>query len=330
MEATKILKTDSLEASKKEVQFENAYAQTTIPRTILKSEAAVQTIGSVQPLHPHRNPTSVEGTQAQNSDSPPTQNPPDSSHHQETKESTPILICRMKQECKEAFKRIFEKVQVVHGRQNDAPTPKRIRKIRNGLLMEFSGQQEAETFRECMSDDEAPIQIDCKLVKKRYPKIIIYNVPDTTENEALKDCMTKMYGGHFHIKHTFDIKRKQTTAHRVFELDGGLLAIIEAKGEVNVGLSTYRAKEYISLIRCTNCQSFSHKRKDCNSKSSHCGHCNGPHTSLKCTNDKAFCINCASKYGNSKNPQEYEHSSYSPSCPTFSEELMKYKRSISY
>lgn len=106
--------------------------------------------------------------------------------------------------------------------------------------------------------------------------------------------------------------------------------LIKGEGRLFVGYRACRCYEYVSTIKCYNCNQYNHTSKECpNSKT--CGKCaSNHHESKNCNSRNLHCINCKLSNDKYKLNLNTEHSAYSIECPTYIRLLNSARAKIRY
>lgn len=100
-------------------------------------------------------------------------------------------------------------------------------------------------------------------------------------------------------------------------------ATIDA-GRLFLEFQSCKAKEFLEVTRCFNCQGYGHTAKACSVQSPTCGQCSGAHDTRKCTSTTNQCTNCEKIGAPSR------HRAASLGCEAHRRAFIKLKASIDY
>lgn len=106
--------------------------------------------------------------------------------------------------------------------------------------------------------------------------------------------------------------------------------LTKAEGRLFVDYRACRCYEYVSIIKCYNCNQYNHTSKECpNSKT--CGKCASIHHESKdCSSRTYSCINCKLSNDKFKLHLNTDHSAYNIECPTYIRHLNSERAKIQY
>lgn len=208
---------------------------------------------------------------------------------------------------------------------------RRVGKIRNGgVALELEDPKHIESFQK-----ELAGHLKVKMPAKRFPKVMIYDVPREQEQEELatqiyhynfKDCgMTETdFNDCFSLKFKTGPRDRETT-NWVAECAPKIYKQLMNTGAVHFEWTRHKVVEFLRPTRCYKCQKYGHLSKVCRSEVVVCGHCSKiGHERGQCPNKQAppRCCHCAS----GKNAHQTE----SKECPRLKLEVVRLRDLIDY
>lgn len=173
-------------------------------------------------------------------------------------------------------------------------------------------------------------------IKPKQKNIIIFNAPKVPDNEEdlqiyFNDFITPALEKSLKcLNPSFSLLRSMKTknnlgSHLVLRLEENIANYLINISKIQIGFSICNIQTYHSIHRCTNCQSFSHLKRDC-VFTTNCHNCGSDHNSADCTipyNDpnQSYCINC-----HAANRENYNHAASWSGCPIFQSLLLEAKK----
>lgn len=157
---------------------------------------------------------------------------------------------------------------------------------------------------------------------KKNPRIKIVGIEEAyTENELLRTLKLQnknILDEASHIKLVI-IKKMVKTYLAIIECDAKTFQNIltKAEGRLFVDFRACRCYEYISVIKCYQCNQYNHTAKNC-SNVKKCGKCSSSeHETKDCHNTRYSCVNCKLSNERFKLNFPTEHSTFDIRCPTY-------------
>jgi hypothetical protein len=213
---------------------------------------------------------------------------------------------------------------------------KRVKNIRDGgILVECRSEEECEKLaKEIESKTRG---VTAHKPKKTQPKIVIKGVNSEIQesqlideiicnnpqiSQFLDDMSPEEIETHISLKFKFRKKSKSRDDMYCIQVSPQLRTIInQSHKKLFIGWNSCHFEDYLSIIRCYNCNGFGHISSNCKQSFASCGHCGGKHKTEECKTEKSdsFCTNC-DKYNKSKNNKQIldcKHSSFSLKCQSF-------------
>lgn len=89
-----------------------------------------------------------------------------------------------------------------------------------------------------------------------------------------------------------------------------------AAHRITVGFTTCRIEPFVSIRRCTLCQSLGHTDINCTNEL-FCERCGDQHSIKNCTESTPTCINCQTSNDEEQTAFDTNHLASNPKCPTF-------------
>lgn len=164
-------------------------------------------------------------------------------------------------------------------------------------------------------------------------KLIIFNVPEKYEDSFIINKFGDLINvdttqRNIEIITKIGSKKFDKAVHVVMEIPRKNTIELIKRGYIYLGFKKYFIQKYITMKRCTRCQSLNHTLKNCTSKFHICYYCGINHNlTFNCKKQPPTCINCKK----SKLSKNIHHTASNLKCPTFESKLNnngKYKSQI--
>ena len=205
------------------------------------------------------------------------------------------------------------------------------RLIHGGMLVECANAVEAQKLiREIENQPQLTSVVNIKTTSKRLPKVIFYNIPENINNDEIVKAIQVTSGEKSEARYKFSIRKNKSSEHRVFDIQGRTLSILEKIGSVNLNWITLKLKEFIPTRKCNKCQSFQHTAHQCKEERLFCGRCCGNHFTYTCNYKFKKCINCHTLNMQEGRELEVHHTTTDPDCFCNKAITKRYRNSITY
>lgn len=231
----------------------------------------------------------------------------------------PTPICKEnKRSYLSALKSSLEKTQI------NPDIIKDTKETNSGSLIVKCQKDEDLSLLESALQKNTALQKLAKIQRKgpKHTRIIIKNIPHTTEAAVITTSLTKHFGSAF-LGKTFLYKNKVAFSQVASLQTEKVRQILSSTSpKVQIGTCYYDTEIYVPISRCYNCQALGHVATQCEN-SKFCSVCAiEGHTSLECrlsSNDKNKhnCINCITRNHYYGQDQEINHTAFSKFCPAY-------------
>lgn len=210
---------------------------------------------------------------------------------------------------------------------------KNIRRTKKGVILETA---EREHMDKLMRNAELVNEgLTATEVKKRNPRVIIYDVPADMEEARIKEALynqnnlegTKKeeLGEHLALKFRRG-KRDEPTTNWVLEVTPKMRNILRNLDRVYIGLRRCRVMDFSAITRCYKCQGLGHVAKHCRATKESCGHCGEEgHKMEACKKKEAprACALCKRIGKPSDHPANND-------CPTYNNTVEAWQQNTNY
>lgn len=173
--------------------------------------------------------------------------------------------------------------------------------------------------KENLENELAKIRLTIIEAKPIKSKIIIFNIPENLEDNFIisKMCeISKLENSKENVQIVSKLgsRKFENSVHLVLEMPKKNSFELLKKGFIYLGFKKFLLQKYITMKRCTKCQSLDHTLKNCSSKFSICCYCGINHdANTNCRNKPPTCINCK-KF---KHIYNIHHTANDLKCPVF-------------
>jgi hypothetical protein len=171
-----------------------------------------------------------------------------------------------------------------------------LKSLRNrNVLIEADTKEEIEILN-CQIREKFGDHLEANIQKRRNPRLIIYNIPDTLTTENAESIISTqnpsldLQAGDIIPKYIYATKRK--TRNLVIEvLPQTRRQILQTKLKLQWTICT--VDDHISITRCFKCSGYNHRHRDCKGEEA-CPLCAGKHRMQECTTPRTHyrCANC--------------------------------------
>lgn len=197
---------------------------------------------------------------------------------------------------------------------------KNFRRIRGGgMLIEAGDEQTLTKIKNSQRLKEIGLRIEEP--KKRGPKVIIYDIPRTDDNDKLLERLFQqnLQDKGFDKEETI---KQMTIRLRTGKNKDNVNIVIEGPAKIRhelikqetvyIGFAACKVKDFLVPMRCYKCQQYGHLSKTCKGKD-RCSKCGDEgHGFKECNSkEKDACANCK------KDGKEHKHRVDSKMCPHF-------------
>lgn len=158
---------------------------------------------------------------------------------------------------------------------------KNIRRTKKGVILETAAKEDMNKF---LSNTELVKEgLTATEVRKRNPRIIIYDIPVEMEEERITEALfnqNKIDGINKeselseHLAFKFRRgKRDEPTTNWVLEVSPKMRNTLRNMERIYIGLRRCRVMDFSAITRCYKCQGLGHVAKHCRATKESCGHC---------------------------------------------------------
>ena len=213
-------------------------------------------------------------------------------------------------------------------------------RTKNGkILVKSTTSDSLSTLKESLTSIKDKVNVED--IKPRRSKVILFDAPkapkrEETEHtpllEAYKEDFIRptliRYLGHSDVD--FRLVRIMSSSdgfgsNLVLELEHRYAQILLQQKRLTIGFSSCNVRQYYTVNRCLNCQSFEHPTRLCQNRS-FCGKCSQEHLTKNCTipftnSRQLYCINCHDENKEDHKNRDVHHAASSGRCPVFKKKL---------
>ncbi|XP_023209813.1 uncharacterized protein LOC111612785 [Centruroides sculpturatus] len=206
------------------------------------------------------------------------------------------------------------------------------------LKFRVKTEQDVENLKNAIEElPEMNDKVKITKPKKRNPKLILLNVPNTKGKDELlhklyeqnKEIRGKFSSETFKqgcdISHAIPSKKRKDHRHIIVAVVPAIRNTLIPLKQLSYEWGHLIVDDYIPIVRCFKCTGFGHIAKFCD-QSEKCSQCTKKHNYKDCTkrHEEPKCINCYK--ANKRQPEDFkyrtDHNAFSANCPL----LKNYKR----
>ena len=206
-----------------------------------------------------------------------------------------------------------------------------------------TGKLLVKTHEENLSQLKASIQplaskLTIRELNPQQQKLIIFDAPQAPEinssklQEYAQDILRPTIARILHQEEPkFRIVRvlkskEGPSSNLVIETEKRHALILLQAKRIPIGFMRCGIKEYITIFRCTKCQSLDHTTTRCREANPFCAKCTKCHHTNDCVvkledKDKLLCINCKEQSDSMDKPLNFHHAAFSSGCPIYRRRL---------
>lgn len=219
--------------------------------------------------------------------------------------------------------------QVTTALQGHKDLIEKVDNIKGGVVLACDSADSVEQIRGILENQTEGVQeIIVKQAEVRKTKVIIFNIPNTFQNEEVISKINKtLKMEHNEMTVTKELPGLNDDKHLILTLPTVIATNLLNGKRVNLGLKECVVKKHINIVRCNRCQAYDHVRAECPSNTEYCGRCEGNHARENCTSKEVIsCQNCRvfNVNAGSKGLEKVDsrHESNSPNCHVYRQLLM--------
>lgn len=245
-----------------------------------------------------------------------------------------IVSCSLSNSSSEIIERqIKEKINLL---QTKTSISKLKHISRKRVFLGTSSQSDSSKLEKLIVEKLGPDYIVTQ-PKKNYPQLIISNIEKEYNEEELWEEIKRTNSGFtsedkVKLMHKKTYKTKQGLPKWAFIIQA-IPKTFEKLAEryINVNFNARFVREYASVTRCFNCQSYGHKASICSAPSV-CSRCADNHKTAECKNKtQTFrCVNCLDYNRKNENKVSSAHSCGGAECHIQKLKVDNFKSKISY
>lgn len=239
-----------------------------------------------------------------------------------TTDESNITVDQMKQKLNNALDPVTKGLQF-----------KNIRSTKKGIVIETAAERDMHKILGCNELQSSGLVATA--MKKRNPRIIVYDIPAEFEEEKIKDALANQNDLDGIIRDDIDEhinfkfrtgKKDEATTNWVFEASPKMRNILRRLERVYIGMRRCRVMDFSAITRCYKCQGLGHVSKHCRATVDSCGHCGEDgHRTNDCTKKERpkACALCKRLKKDNKHAANNE-------CPAYKTMVEAWQKSTNY
>lgn len=244
-----------------------------------------------------------------------------------------IIVASTQQNCSSLTieKTIKEKVDLVQAKTGVTL----IKHISNDrIFLATQTESDSKSLEKIVSEKMGP-EFRVSQPKKILPQLIISNVEKEYEEENLNEEIRSTNAGfdeqdRVKIVYSRSFKRGDKTKWNLILQAPPRTFDKLINSYINVNFRAHYVKEYVTVMRCFNCQQYGHKGSTCCS-STVCSRCSGPHKTSECQKKTQFsCINCMEHNKKNELKVNTNHTCGGKDCNVEKSKIANKRTKISY
>lgn len=195
-------------------------------------------------------------------------------------------------------------------------TPIRIVPTENHVELKFSSLQSLERARSTLNASILRGWIEIIDKEPKIAKLLILGVPARTTIDCVDNKLKQIAGPTGLIKYSKKLSNRDNTDNWLIETNILTRRKLLAANRITVGFTTCRIEPFVTIRRCTLCQSLGHTDINCTNEL-FCERCGDQHSIKNCNETTPMCINCQITNDEEQTAFDTNHLASDPKCPTF-------------